>query len=456
MGQAIVRYNRPGLLESLKRAIKALLIRFTGFGGSSGQSWGGLNWASGIFTNSRINYALEAGRLEQSSLVMSAVNWLGRVLPEAPLQVLRTDARGKEQPIPNHPAIDLLNRPNPFFSGATLWKAFAMSWITSGNVYFLKARNQFGQVVQLWHIPPWMIAPRWPEDGSEFISYYEYQSDGAIVRINVEDVIHFRDGADPWNMGRTGLSPVASVLREVCADNEVAVYQFLLLKQGGVPPVALALKDGQVSVHFDPTAIKQDYVRSTSGDQRGKVFVSNRAVEITKLGFNPSELDLKVLRHLPESRFASVIGISKETLGFGAADENSTYNNVQQADERSICSYAKPLWEFIGDELTHQLRADVSLRRNHRIGFDLRQIAALQEDQNLLHDRANKDLASGGITVNEYREMIGLESRPDGEVYLRSTSVQPVSPEMVQVQIEQVMNPPEPDPLNGTQGEMIN
>jgi HK97 family phage portal protein len=440
MSQAIVRYQKPGLLQ---RIIKAILIRFTGFGGSSGQSWGGLNWASGIFTNSRINYAQEAGELEKSSLVMAAVNWLGRVLPEAPLQVMRADARGKEQPIPNHPAIDLLNRPNPFFSGATLWKAFAMSWITSGNVYFLKARNSFGQVVQLWHIPPWMIAPRWPEDGSEFISYYEYQTDGAIARISVDDVIHFRDGADPANMGRTGLSPVASVLREICGDNEVAVYQFLLLKQGGVPPVALALKDGQVSVSFDPSVVKQDYIRSTTGDQRGKVFVSNRAVEITKLGFNPSELDMKVLRHLPESRFASVIGIAKETLGFGAADENSTYNNVQQADERSICTYAKPLWDFIGDELTHQLRADVGLRRNHRIGFDLRQIAALQEDQNMLHDRANKDLASGGITVNEYREMIGLEARPDGEVYLRANTIQAVTPEVQSAAIEAAINPPE-------------
>lgn len=404
-----------------------------------------------MFSNSRINYAVEAGELEKSSLVMAAVNWLGRVLPEAPLQVVRADAKGKEQPIPNHPAVDLLNRPNPFFSGATLWKAFAMSWITSGNVYFFKARNAFGQVVQLWHIPPWMIAPRWPEDGSEFISYYEYQSDGAIVQIPVEDIIHFRDGADPSNMGRTGLSPVASVLREVCGDNEVAAYQYLILKAGGVPPVMLGLREGQTSVKFDPDHVKAKYLASTSGDKRGQVFVSNYAFEFNKLGFNPSELDLKVLRHLPESRFASVIGIAKETLGFGAADENSTYNNVQQADERSICTYAKPLWEFIGDELTHQLGPDVSLRRNHRIAFDLRQIAALQEDQNELHKRACTDLQSGGITVNEFREMIGLESRPDGDVYLRSTTIQAVTPEVQDAAIDAAINPPEP-----TQPDLIN
>jgi HK97 family phage portal protein len=454
MAQALVRYNKPGLLQ---RIIKAMLIRFTGFGGSSGQSWGWLNWASGVFTNSKINYAVEAGDLDKSSLVMSAVNWLGRVLPEAPLQVLRTDARGKEQPIANHPAIDLLNRPNPYFSGATLWKAFAMSWITSGNAYFLKGRNMFGQVVELWHIPPWMIAPRWPEDGSEFITYYEYQADGAIVRLNVEDVIHFRDGADPMNMGRTGLSPVASVLREVCGDNEVAAYQFLILKNSGVPPVVISPKDGMNSVGFNATEFKKEYIARTTGDRRGEPFVSTRAVELSTLGFSPSDLEMKVLRHLPESRFASVIGIAKETLGFGVADESSTYNNVTSADERSIQTYAKPLWDFIGDELTHQLRADLGLRRNHRIGFDLRNVAALQEDQNALFERANKTLGSGGITVNEYREMIGLEARPDGEVYLRSTSIQAVTPEVVDVQIEQSLNPPDPaESVDDQDNGMIN
>jgi HK97 family phage portal protein len=454
MGSLTVR-TRPTLLDRLYFAIKAFRMRFTGFGGATGQSVHGL-FPFEFFPNTRINYGLEAGRLIQSSLVMAAVNWLGRVLPEAPLQVLRTDARGKEQPIPNHPAIELLNRPNPYYSGATLWKAFAMSWITSGNAYFVKAKNGFGQITELWHVPSFMIGPRWPENGNEFISYYEYETDGGLHRIEVEDVIHFRDGADPDNMGRTGLSPVASVLREVCGDNEIAAYQFLLLRNSGVPPVVISLKDGTNAVKFDAAAFKQEYMARTTGDRRGEPFVSSRAIEITKLGFNPSELDLKVLRHMPESRFASVIGISKETLGFGAADENSTYNNVQQADERSICSYVKPLWEFIGDELTHQLRADVGLRRNHRIAFDLRQIAALQEDQDKLHQRANADLASGGITVNEYREMIGLESRPEGDVYLRSNTIQAVTPEVQAASIEQALEPPDEQLINGEDREMIN
>src|SRR5262245_39110388 len=296
-----------------------------------------------------------------------------------------------------------------------------------------------------------MLIPRWPQDGSEFISYHMYQVDGQIIRVEVDDVVHFRDGADPANMGRTGLSPIASVLREICADNEVPVYHYLLLKAGGVPPVVLALKDGQSVVDFNPQVIKDTYIAATSGDQRGKVFVSGNAVELTKVGFNPTEMDLKVLRHLPESRFASVIGIAKETLGFAAADENSTYNNVEQADARSIKSYVKPLWGYIEDELTHQLGPDFGLADNQRFAFDLSEIAVLQEDQNALHQRAALDLGTGAITVNEYRAMITLPPVPDGDVYLRPANIQAVTPEMVTASIDQALNPPAP--LQLTSGE---
>ncbi len=471
VSQSLIPY-KPNLPTRFYRALKAVFrMRFSswGDGGQSGSNWGNL-WANswwsafGVYRGSRINYAIEAGNLIQSSLVMSAVNWLGRILPEAPLQVMQMDGEGKEQPVLGHPAIALLKRPNPFYSGATLWKTFALSWIVSGNPYFIKIRNSFGQVIQLWYVPSWMLNPRWPQDGSEFISYYEYQADGQMIRIEVDDVLHFRDGADPANHGRTGLSPIASVLREICADNEVPVYHYLLLKAGGVPPVVLALKDGQSAVDFDPKVIKDTYINSTSGDSRGKVFVSGNAVELTKVGFNPTEMDLKVLRHLPESRFASVIGIAKETLGFGAADENSTYANVQQADERSIQTYVKPLWGYIEDELTHQLGPDFGLAENQRFAFDLSEIAALQEDQNALHQRAASDLASGGITVNEYRAMIGLLAVPDGDVYLRSTAIQAVTPEMVTASVELALNPPapltlppgEPPFVNGRDQGMLN
>ena len=159
-----------------------------------------------VTSGNRIDYATEIGNVGSASLVMAAVNWLGRVLPEAPLNVVELDEDGMEQVIPGHPAAKLLRRPNLYYSGTTLLKAFAYSWIVSGNPYVLKVRNGGSRVTELWYVPPHMMRPLWPQSGSEFITGYEYKVDGATQTFEQEDVIHFRDGIDPMNTAHGALA----------------------------------------------------------------------------------------------------------------------------------------------------------------------------------------------------------------------------------------------------------
>lgn len=417
------------------KAIKAALR----FSPSSGGGW--ISYAT-AFANTNRDYATLAGDLKGSSLVMAAVNWVGRALPEAPLRVMRAGQDGQETEVVNHPATKLLKRPNPFYSGAALWKTFALSWITTGNPYFLKVRAQAGNVVELWYCPPWMIEPRWPADGrAPFISHYEYKVDGQAYRIEVSDVLHFRDGGNPDNQGRTGLSPVASVLREIYADNETAQYQALLMQNGGVPPVILSLKEGVAGIkQEDLVRIKQDYIRSTQGDERGKAFVSGLAINVDRIAFNPGEMDLKVLRRLPESRLAAVIGIPAIVLGLGSGDDTSTYNNTQQADERATENYLTPLWGYIEDELTHQLGPDFGFGENERFAFDLSEVRCLQEDRDKLVARECLAYEKGVKTRAEARAAMNLDFTPEDEVYF-------VLPQ------KEVEEEPEPPPF--VDGEVI-
>src|SRR5947209_8853013 len=204
-------------------ALKAArsLMGFSGLGGGIG-AWGWDAFGADGSTNNQlyrmlspdtdIDYEREVGglRLYQSSLALAAANWVGRVLPESPLQVTRTGPAGEAVPIADHAMTALLRRPNPFYAGARLWKAFATSWVLNGNVYLLKARNPQCVLTELWYLPHWWVAPRWPADGSEFISHYEYRVDGISYRLPVGDIIHFRDGEDPFN-ARLGLSPFGAL-----------------------------------------------------------------------------------------------------------------------------------------------------------------------------------------------------------------------------------------------------
>jgi len=403
-------------LASIKDA-----MRWPGWGGGSGSAgftgpiWGVLSDWNGY--RGKIDYAAEVGGLGGASLVMAAVNWLGRVLPEAPLQVVQIDDDGMETVLPWHPMARLWRRPNAYYSGTTLCKAFGYSWIVSGNPYFLKVRSRAGQVTELWYVPPQMMYPLWPASGSAFISGYEYKVDGQTQTFEQADVIHFRDGIDPQNM-RLGLSPVASVMREIYTDQEIATYSALLMKNGAVPPVVISLKPEVNAFGFDTNEVRAKYLKQTQGDERGKAWVSGSAVDVTKVGFSPSDLNLAQLRRLPEERLSAVMGIPAIVLGYGAGLDKATYSNARQLVEYATESYLVPLYRYIEEELTTQLLPDFEQDiDHHQCRFDLTQVRALSEDMDAIYTRLTTAYQGGWLKRSEVRELAGYEFSPEDEVY---------------------------------------
>lgn len=414
----------------IKRSVQAFAafkdaLKFTGSGGGISSNvtpiW---NVLSDGWHGRTIDYSTEVGNLGGQSLVVAAVNWLGRVLPEAPLNVVEIDSEGMETPVPKHPAARLWRKPNEFYAGTTLCKAYAYSWIVSGNPYVLKVRNKAGIVTELWYVPPQMMRPLWPADGSKFISGYEYKVEGSTQVFDQDDVIHFRDGIDPNNT-RLGISPVASVMREIYTDQEIANYSALLMKNGAVPPVVISLKENVNAYQFDPNDVREKYLRQTQGDNRGKAWVSGAAVNVEKVGFSPSDLNLAQLRRLPEERLSAVIGIPAIVLGYGAGLDKATYSNARQLVEYATESYLVPLYRYIEEELTTQLLPDFEKDIGRfQFRFDLTSVRALAEDQDALYTRLSIGYKSGWLKRSEVREMAGYEWDAEDEIYA-SISTEP-------------------------------
>lgn len=443
------------LVTSFKAAMSRM--RFPASGGQGAASTSIVRIDPGFLTGldswatanrSGVDYAKEIGSLGQSSLVMAAVNWLGRVLPEAPLIVAgREQTDGKENKIENHPATQLFKRPNPYYTGSTLFKQFAYSWIIDGNVYFLKVRNGGRQVTELWYVPPEMISPRWPKDGSDFISHYEYRVDSMKIDIDPQDVIHFGDGRDyaAPSYGRCGISPLKSLLREIYSDAEIANYSAALMKNGAIPPVIISLKDSTSMVKADPKAIKDAYQRATQGAERGKAFVSSQAIDVHKVAFNPSEMDLKDLRRLPEERLAAVIGIPAIVLGFGAGLDKATYANAEQLTEFATETYLVPLWRYIEEELSHQLLPEFDASGSLTMHFDMHKVRALSEDEDKLYARLSQAYREGWLKRSEVRAKAGFEFDTEDEVYKVETApAQLAQPDQADPNADPMMAKPKP------------
>lgn len=366
----------------------------------------------GKFWGTQINYAKETGELTQSRLIMAAVNFLGRTLPEAKLEVVRPKPDGTFKTIPDHPLVKLFKRPNKYFTGDLFLKAMGLSWIISGNVFLYKVRNMLGEPIELWYIPHHTIEPRW--EGNDFITYYAYSVDGYEHPLKPEDVIHLRNGIDPHNT-RMGLSDIASALREIYTDNEAANFSALLMKNSGVPPFVISPKESQSNMKKeDRERIADSFRRKISGDERGKPVVNSIAIEVTKTGFSPEEMDLTLLRRLPEETISSLTGIPAIVLQFGAGLERATYSNYAEAREAAYESVVVPLWKYLAAEFDHQLLRDFDKSEKLETRYNTSDVRILQEDENKLVTRVGAAYRTGIMKRSEARSKIGLEVDPKG------------------------------------------
>ena len=264
-------------------------------------------------------------RAEDSSIVVAAVRWIQRTFTEAPAIIdewLPAAEEWRHHPM-EEPILDLLERPNPFYSGATLWKATLADRIFSGISYWVKVRGPNGRVVQLWWAPAATITPV-SDDPNEYISRYVYRPSGqGEYNLPPSEVIRFPDGIDPANP-RLGLSPVRTLMREIYTDDEASVMTAALLKNMGIPGVIISPKDKAQTISQNAAeAVKKSYVEKFTGTHRGEPLVLEGSADVVPFGFSPQQLELRAIRGLPEERITAVLGINAAVLGLGAGLETT-------------------------------------------------------------------------------------------------------------------------------------
>ena len=93
-----------------------------------------------------------------SSVIVPPLNWLMRTFPEAPL-VVEKNEDSQWRVIDRHAMAERIRRPNPFYGGRVLWMATALDF-SFGEAFWLKIRNEFGELKELWWIPRALITPK--------------------------------------------------------------------------------------------------------------------------------------------------------------------------------------------------------------------------------------------------------------------------------------------------------
>lgn len=401
-------------------AIKGVAMRWSGYGGSPQGSYVGGSYNSGILRRglpgAKYDYEAEAGPLWLNSAVAICLGWVARNFPEPRLTVERR--KGSEWiDNPDHPILEGLETPNRGYDDDVLWAATCLSLKVDGNAYWVKARARSGRI-EYWYVPHWQIRPVWPDTGEVFVSGYLVTVDGRLVPLKTEDVIHFREGIDPYNE-RLGLAPLKSCLREVCSDNEAGTYTASILRNMGIPGVVLSPESTTDQIDPDDRPLlASDWKRKFTGEGRGDPLVMSVPLKVTVVGVTPEKMVLDKIRRIPEARICAAIGLDAMVVGLAVGKEGRTFSNLQEANRHAYENCLMPLQKSMAKAIQRQSPDLIRDRRKERLVWDYSEVSALREDQTELTKRVIMSYQGGVMQLNEARNRLNLQPLADGDSLL--------------------------------------
>lgn len=321
------------------------------------------------------------------------------------------------EPLEDHPLQLIINQPNKFYTETDMIGMIIMHLDLAGRSYWQKLRTRGGKVIELWPLRPDWTKPI--RSRTDFISGYEYRVPGLDVqRINAGDILDFRL-ADPLDFFN-GYSPVSTAMRVAHVDNAVTDYLELFFKNGGIPPGLLTTKSRLNDE--DVTDIRRRWQERYGGIANWLApAVIDQDVTYQKTGLDFKEMGMEALDGRTESRICSILGVPAILVGAQVGIAHSHLSNMQEAQTDLWHNTLMPLYKRIADEiatdLVREFQGDIDVE------WDFSDVAALNESTDQIWSRAQAALTAGGITRNEFRDMVGYEPDPAGDIYYVSNSV---------------------------------
>lgn len=370
-----------------------------------------------------ISWARLIDGYHKNSAVGACVTTLAFSFPEAPL-LAGYEQDGRFVADYGHPIMALIRQPNPDMGEVELMQ-FAVTYASiGGNLYLWKQRGQGGQVIALWPFSDAQIDPVPGSSTAEgFVKEYDLDvGDGKGVTIKKDDMIQWKWGIDPAQPAR-GIGALQIAIRDADRDSEANSYIYALLKNNAVPPVVVTLTEGDELTEDKAKRLRAEWNQKYGGDAQGNVAFLEAGMKAEKLGFDLQQLAAEALNAVPEARIAASFRVPPVVAGLSVGLKRSDYGDV--AARRSFTELTlAALWRSLASELYNGLKDEFPTKPGFALKFDLRQVRALQEEESKLWERVTGAFNRSLLTRAEAKRELGLEPKPEDEVYLVSLATE--------------------------------
>jgi HK97 family phage portal protein len=328
-----------------------------------------------------------------------------------PVMVINDDTK---EEYPNHPFMIALERNQQRIQYRYMWSR--LIW---GETFILLRKNE-----------KWVSDLQWlnnigmnVQDELGFVTGYQYipPRGGGVYNLTASEVAMFVD-PNPFDDIR-GMSRFESVMNEIGVDRAIS-QRVRAWYANNARPSLLIIPDA-------PLTDKQaqgfmDFWRANLQGPKnaGKPMLMPSAIkEIKEVGQAPSEDDV-VLRESLRREIAAAFGVP---LSMAGAWDDAQYQSLPQQRRSFYEETVIPDAELASDEWTRFMLRRFDPNPALKVIFKTDGILALMEDQAQKEAILTARLQAGAITLNEYREAVGLERIEQGDVYYMPSGVSVVS-----------------------------
>lgn len=372
-------------------------------------------WQEGKPVYSGVNFEnMVRQGFRKNELIFSCISKTANTASQVNLRVYSEDA---DDPLDDHPLHKLLQRPNPYMSEYDFWVSVIIYIRLAGKAAYEIEFSNKGDPIHLWPLrPDWL---KTIPSSQNFISGYSYEVPGLDpALLDPHQVVVFNDW-DPLNQYQGyPRSAVASRVGDI--DNSTTDFIQLFFQHGAAPSGLLTtvqkLNDAQVS------EIRRRWRERYGGmNQWTDPAVLDKDAKYQQMGLTFTEMGFDTLDARNEGRICMVMDVPPILVGAKIGLDRSTYSNYKEARIAWWQDSLLPLYASFLDVVENQLMPHFPDPVGAYPDWDVSRVPALQEERNARWDRAVKALASGGITLNEFRQELGLpDMGSGGEIFIRT------------------------------------
>ena len=349
-----------------------------------------------------------------STPVYSAIRIRADALTRPPVVVYRrtqTESGVQRLPVgPDHPAQQLLERVNRWYTRADLWRATEIYLNLWGSAYWMLDRDADGNR-ELWPLRPDRVSI--VPDRDEYIRGFVYHGRSRMIALTPDEVVWFRyfNPLEEY----AGMSPVAPARMAVDMGRDGLRFNRNFLRNSAQPDFVMLTNEYMNDSEVD------DFYRRWESRYRGPANARRPAVasfvrDIKTLGLSHREMDfIQGLRWSLEE-VSRAFGVPRPLL---SDLERATFSNVNAAERFFWRNTMVPEMTFLAGQITRKLFPLLGYD-NLEMEFDLSTIEALAEDENARAAREAQLLDRGVLTINEVRRSRNLPDVPWGDTWGRA------------------------------------